>query len=197
MAATLKTFQEVMNDLPDNSAQLISAEDLRSAVLSTTVDRGQIFGDPDLSPWTVPIPAAGTWVDIPTAIGGTILGDALFWRQNGSGQLVYNYPADWPPTVVPPGYVREVQVLSVVEIDPGADTWEFAVTIGGILQEPIVQIDSSVQTDALSVTIVSGDPIDVSAAPAVSLSVRNITTATDLPLALFALRVTGGIKATP
>lgn len=195
MAATLKTFVEVMNDLPDNSAQLISAEDLRAAILSTQVDRGQIYGDPAASPWTVPIPAVDTWVDIPTAIGGTVLGDALFWRQNGLGQLVYNYQADWGPTVVPPGYVREVQVLAVVEFDPGAETWEFAVTIGGVIQEPIFRIDSSIQTDSLSVPIVSGDPVDVSAAPPVSLSVRNVTSAADLPLSLFALRATGGIKA--
>lgn len=198
MADTLAYFQEALGLLPDNTTRLVSPEDVRRVSLSLLGDRGGAFGDPAQGPWVVPIPAIDTPVDIPIAIGGgaaMVLGEALFWRLDANGHLVYDYLGDWPTAVVPAGYTRQVTLLGVVEIDPNADTWEFAFTIGGVVQLPVYTIDSSVQTDAISITMVSGDPIDVSLAPPVSLQVINRTSANDLTLNLVSMRTQGSILA--
>ena len=193
MPDTLSTFSQAMALVPDNTSRLISPDDQRSVAISLLTDRGSVYGDPALGPWLIPIPAVDTWVDIPLSIAADMVqADVLFWRKDANGQLFYNYAADWPTIVVPPGMVRQVTLLAVVDIDPGNATWEFAWTIGGVLQAPVFTVDSSTSTDALTVTILSGDPIDVSLAPPVSLQVRNITSATDLPLNLVSLRATGG-----
>jgi len=182
--------------VPDNTSRLISPDDTRSCWLSLTADRGACYGDPALGPWVIPIPAVNTWVDIPLAIAADMVqGDALFWRMNANGQLFYDYAADWPTTVVPPGYTRQVTLLGVVDLDPDGSTWEFAFTIGGVIQAPIFTIDTAASTAAIVATILSGDPIDVSIAPPVSLSVRNLTNANDLNLNLISLRATGGALA--
>lgn len=198
MADTLLTFTEAMNGLPDNNTRLIDPADVRGAHLSLLQDYGANYGDPAQAPWVVPIPAQDTWVDIPIAIGGAaamVPGGNLFWRQDGNGHLKYDYLADWPTTVVPAGYTRTVRLLGVVTIDPGNVTWEFAFTIAGVIQLPTYVVDSASTTDALSVSIVSGDPIDVSVAPPVSMSVRNLTNDDDLPLQLVSMRTTGAPPA--
>jgi hypothetical protein len=195
MADTLVTFQQAMNLLPDNASRLIEPDDVRSAFLSLLPDRGAAFA---VGTFTVPIVTQGTWVDIPIGIGGgatMVQGDALFWRKDSNGHLVYDYQADWPAATVPPGYVREVFLVGVVQIDPGNIVWEFAFTIGGVIQAPTVLVDSASTTDSISVPIISGDPVDVSAAPPVSLSVRNLTNTDDLPLTLVSFRATGGVQA--
>jgi len=198
VADTLLNFQEAMNGLPDNTTRLIQPANVRGANLSLMQDYGGNYADPAQGPWTVPIPAVNTWVDIPQAIGGAaamVLGGALFWRQDANGHLKYDYLADWPTTVVPAGYTRIVRLLGVVTIDPGNITWEFAFTIGGVIQLPTYVVDSSSTSDALSVSVISGDPIDVSLAPPVSMSVRNLTNADDLPLQLLSMRTTGAALA--
>jgi len=194
MADALVGLTDGLDLLPDNTTREISASDVRRVALSFLADRGQAYADPALGPWVVPIPAADTWVDIPTGIGGAqmVQGDALFWRMDANGQLGYDYAADWPTVTVPAGYTRQATLLGVVNIDPNGDTWEFAFTIGGVIQEPVFTVETSVQTDAVVVAIVSGDPIDVSLAPRVSLSVRNVTSDSDLALNLVSMRASGG-----
>ena len=196
MADTLTDFQGAMALLPDNTSRVVSPEDIRRSYLSLQSDRGACYGDPAQGPWVIPIPAVNTWVDIPNAISGDMVqSDVLFWRMNANGALFYNYQADWPTAVVPGGYIRQVLLLAAVTVDPGNEVWEFAWTIGGVIQAPTYVLDSSSTTGALTQTILSGDPVDVSVAPPVSLSVRNLTNANDLPLQLVSLRATGGVLA--
>jgi len=182
--------------IPDNTSRLISPDDQRSVAISLMADRGSCFSDPAAGPWVIPIPAVNTWVDIPLAIAADMVqADVLFWRMDANGQLFYDYLADWPTTVVPPGHTRQVTLLAVVDIDPNGDTWEFAWTIGGVVQEPVFTIETATATQAIVATILSGDPIDVSVAPPVSLQVQNIDNANDLALNLVSLRATGGPQA--
>lgn len=193
MVDTLSTFQQAMALLPDNTSRLISPDDQRSVAVSLMQDRGACFGNPANGPWVIPIPAINTWVDIPQAIAvDMVQGGSLFWRMDANGQLVYDYAADWPTIVVPPGHIRQVTLLGVVDIDPNGDTFEFAFTIGGVIQEPVFTVETASQTDAITVTVISGDPVDVSAAPPVSMSVRNTDNANDLSMNLISLRTSGG-----
>ena len=198
MADTLAYFQEAMGLLPDNTTRLVSPEDTRRVSLSLLGDRGGVYGDPAQGPWVVPIPAIDTPVDLPIAIGGgaaMVLGESLFWRADANGQLVYDYLADWPTAVVPAGYTRQVTLLGVVEFDPNGDTWEFAFTIGGVAQAPSYTIETAGQTDSISATIISGDPIDVSAAPPVSMQVINRSGSADLNMSLLSFRTQGSVLA--
>jgi hypothetical protein len=198
VADTLAYLQEALGLLPDNTTRLISPDDVRRVHLSLVGDRGGVFADPAQGPWTVPIPAIDTWVDIPIAIGGgpaMVLGESLFWRKDSNGHLFYNYAADWPTVAVPAGYTRQVTLLGVVEFDPNGDTWEFGFTIAGVIQLPTFTIETAGQTDSTSATIISGDPVDVSAAPAVSLSVRNLSSDADLSMTLASFRTQGSVLA--
>ena len=162
MADELTTFQAAMGLLPDNTGREIDAVDVRRAYLSLLPDRGAMFADPAAGPWTIPIPAVGTWVDIPLAIppADRVQSDTLFWRMDSNGQLGYNYAADWP-----------VLLIGVAEIDANGLAYEFAFTIGGVIQLPTYVVDTANTTQRSQVVVVSGDPIDVSAA--VSLAVSN------------------------
>lgn len=197
MADTLLSFQAAMNGIPDNTSALISPQDAREAWISLLEDRGAAFADAAAGPWTVPIPAVDTWVDIPLAIVADMVGSPanLFWRMDANGHLGYNYAADWPTVAVPPGYTRAGALLAVIGLDPNGDTWEFAFTIGGVIQEPTEVVDTATATDAVTVTLIAGQGIDVSVAPPVSVSVRNLSNAGDLDLLSFSYRVTGGVLA--
>jgi hypothetical protein len=183
--------------LPDNTTRDIDAVDVRRAYLSLLQDRGAMFANPASAPWTIPIPAVNTWVDIPLAIppADRVQSDSLFWRMDANGQLGYNYAADWPTVAIPPGYIREVLLLGVVEIDANGLAFEFAFTIGGVVQLPTYVVDTATSTQRTQVVAVSGDPIDVSVAPKVSMSVRNLDSAADLEVTLFSMRASGGVRA--
>lgn len=192
MPDTLSTFSEAMGLIPDNTSRLISPDDQRSVAISLMSDRGAAFG---VGPFVVPIAAIDTYVDIPLGIGGAppmTQGESLFWRMDANGQLVYNYAADWPTIVVPPGHIRSVELIGVVDFDPDGSTWVFAFSIGGVIQPPEFTTETAVSADAIVVTMVSGDPVDVSLAPPVSLAVKNLTNTNDLTLNLVSMRVRGG-----
>lgn len=182
-----------MGLIPDNTSRLISPDDQRSVAISLMPDVGGCFASP--GPFVVPIAAVDTYVDIPLAIGGAppmTQGESLFWRMDANGQLIYNYAADWPTIVVPPGHIRSVVFTGIVDFDPDGNTWVFAFTLGGVIQPPEYTIDTAAGAGAIAVSIISGDPVDVSLAQPVSLSVKNITNAVDLNLNLISMRVRGG-----
>ena len=197
MPDTLKGFVQLMDGLPDNNSKLINPQNAREAILSSQTDRGAAFADAAAGPWTVTIPAQDVWVDIPLAVGVAMTQSpaVLFWRMDGNGQLFYDYTADWPTTIVPGGYTRSVAMTAVIGLDPNNNTYEFSFTIAGVTQEPVEVVETASTTDAVTVTLIAGQGIDVSVAPVVSVQVRNIENADDLSLLSFAYRVTGGVLA--
>ena len=198
MPDTLSTFTQAMALLPDNTSRLVSPDDQRSVAISLLPDRGAAFADSAAGPWVIPITTAGVWVDIPLSISADMVASpaSLFWRMNANGGLFYNYAADWPTIVVPPGYTRAVRTLGILSFDPlGSIVWQFAVGINGVAQEPFESVETAAQTDAVTVTVVGSDGIDVSLAPVVSIMVRNQTNTDDLPLTAFAYSTQGGVLA--
>jgi len=192
MADTLLGFVDSMDGMPDNSSQLVSAQDVRQSLLSSQSDRGASFASG--GPWTVPIVAIGTWVDIPVAVGVDMVQSpaVLFWRMDANGHLFYNYTADWSTTTVPAGLIRAVTLTAVIGLDPNGDTWEFAFTVAGVIQEPVEIVETAGQTDAVTLTLIAGQGIEPFVAPPVSVQVRNMDTASDLTLLSFAYNVRGG-----
>ena len=192
MADTLLNFTQAMSGVPDNTSQLVTPRNLRELQLSAITDRGAAYAA--VGPWTVPIPAADVWVDIPSAISADMTESpaVLFWRMDTNGHLFYNYAADWPTIDVPPGLIRAVILTAVIGLDPGGPTWEFAFTIDGVPQEPTELVETSGQTDAVTVTLIAGQGIEPGIAPPVSVSVKNNSNGGDLDLLSFGLNIRGG-----
>ena len=197
MSDTLLSFVGAMNGIPDNTSRLVAPQNAREAWLSLVPDRAGAYANPAAGPWTVPIAAVDTWTDIPLAIAADMIQSpaVLFWRMDANGQVGYDYAADWPDAVVPAGYTRSVALTAVIGLDPNGDTWEFAFAIDGVVQEPTELIETAGQTDAVTVTLVAGQGIDVSLAPRVSVQVKNNSNAGDLALLSFAYRANGGVLA--
>ena len=189
MPDTLSTFQQAMGLIPDNTSRLIEPDDQRSVAISLMADRGAAFS---VVPASIPMPVINTYVDIPIGMTGMTQGESLFWRMDANGHLFYNYAADWPTVVVPPGHIRSVWLTGVVDFDPDGSTWQFAFTIAGVIQPPEFTIETSVQTDAITAVVVADEPIDVSAAPPVSLAARNLSNTNPLNINLVTLRTRGG-----
>ena len=198
MTDTLLSFVSAMNGIPDNTSKLISPQDARQAWLSLVADRGAAFADSAAGPWVIPNPGVDIWVDIPLTIAADMVGSpaSLFWRMDINGHLGYDYVADWPTTIVPPGYTRAASLLAVVGFDPNGDTGEFAFAIDGVIQEPVEVVETGQANDAVTVTVIAGQGIDVSVAPRVSVQMRNTSGGTNpLDLLSFSYRVTGGVLA--
>jgi len=194
---TLSTFTQALGLVPDNTSRLIGPVSTRSVWLSLTTDRGGAQADPGQLPAVITIPAAGTWVDIPIDTGVFLpTTNPLFWRNDANAHVFYNYQADWPPANVPPGHIREVTMLAVVTIDPsGTGTHELAFSVSGVPIPPFVQFDPASQQNELTVTVNATSPIDVSAAPPISVQIRNLDSAGDVTLLGADFKVFGGALA--
>lgn len=195
MPDTLSTFTQAMGLIPDNTSRLISPDDERSVAISLMDDRGAAVGDSNFAPWTVPIAAIGTWVDIPQAIDMLQEPQVLFWRMDANGHLIYNYAADWPTIVVPPGHQRAARFASTLNIDPNNNVWQFAISIDNVPQEPFITVDDASTTDALSVLVLNGEILTLTDSPVISVQVRNQSNTDDLALAAFLFGVVGGALA--
>jgi len=192
MADTLLNFTPAMDGLPDNTIQAIKPENVREAFLSTVTDRGAAFASG--GPWTVPIPASDTWVDIPLNVLPDMVESpaVLFWRMNANGHLFYNSAADWPNVDGPSDLIRSVTLTAVIGIDPNGDTWEFAFTVDGVVQTPSVIVETANQTDAVTVTLIASQGISPFDAPVVSIQAKNNDDSTDLVLLSLSFNVRGG-----
>ena len=195
MPDTLSSFSEAMGLIPDNTSRLISPDDQRSVAISLMPDRGGCFGDSGLGPWSIPMPVVDDWVDINQSIDMVFSPASVFWRMDANGALIYNYAADWPTIVVPPGHLRAVRALAVIDFDPDNNVWQFALALGQVPQPPFFTIDAASTAAAMTITVAGGQGVDVSAAPPVSLMARNRSNTTALALNLFSLSVTGGALA--
>lgn len=201
MTDTLLGFVQAMNGIPDNTSKLISPQDARQAWLSLTPDRGVAVIDPAVLPVTIPL-VANVWTDLPTAIianGGGMNQGALplFWRMDGNGHLGYDYLADWPTTVVPPGYFRQVIVTVVIEVALANSTnlYEFAVTQAGVQLAPFLGIDEAQNQDENLVNIVTATSAEVDLQERFSVSVRNVDAANGLDVLAFGYLTEGGAPA--
>lgn len=201
MPDTLLSFVSAMNGIPDNTSKLISPQDARQAWLSITRDRGSANYDGVGAPLTIPL-VQNVWQDVPQGIlaagGGMEEGVLpLFWRMDANGHLAYDYTADWPTTIVPPGYERHVGIVAELEVQlaSASDVYEFAVSIDGVQIPPVFSLDeASLQTETW-VTFVATTALEVAAAPLVSVSVRNIDGAAALGVVNFGCLASGGIPA--
>mgnify|MGYP003340169554 FL=1 len=87
MAETKRTLSTVLLNLADNTTQQISPEDIRDAIVTATIDHGDIYivGQSETS-----IPVINTWY---TVAGTWSLSMGLDWAMDVNGQLKYTGPA--------------------------------------------------------------------------------------------------------
>lgn len=203
MSDTLLGFVDAMNGIPDNTARLVSPQDSRQAWLSLTQDRGVAVIDPAAGPPPITVPlVVDVWTDIPTALfangGGMNEGLLpLFWRMDVNGHLGYDYAADWPTTVVPPGYLRQVIATAVIEFDLAGsnDIYEFAITEDGVPIQPFIGVEEGSSQSVLTQELTTALSVDVSLAPRISVAVRNTTASTGLDIYAFGYLCEGGPPA--
>ena len=85
MVDSLRTFSQLIANLPDNTSGLVSPQDIREAVIAGIVDMGVVSDGAD---WTLTL-SADTWTDIPSNSTGPALdvgqfgGDGLDERDEG------------------------------------------------------------------------------------------------------------------
>jgi len=87
VADSLRTFAQLIANVPDNTSGLVSPQDIREAIISGLSDGGSVADDAD---WTLTL-ASDTWTDIPSNSTGPALAAALLWIKDGSDRLV----PDW------------------------------------------------------------------------------------------------------
>jgi len=198
MPDTLLGFVDAMNGIPDNTSNLVSPQDCRQSWLSLTGDLGSASLDDAQAPVTIPIAAANTWTDIPSAIGtpAMVQSTTLFWRMDLNGHLYYDYAADWPGTVAPAGYLRAVtfECAFTADLAGNNDLYEFTFTLDGVPIGPVYQADEASGAE-VGRFLIAGELLEVNAAPLVSVAVQNTDSAADLDLSAFAYLTRGGPTA--
>ena len=146
MVDNLYTFDQIRSNLPDNSSNLISPENARSATLSAVPDVGEVGDD---SVWTLVL-AAGVPSNLndlsPAAVGEVLRG----WAIDANGALV----PDWDGFTIATGLVRAVSISFVVVAqnpDAGDDTYLFELLRGAaVVATAVYVLEGGVsQSDAL------------------------------------------------
>ena len=129
MVDVLFTFGEIRTALPDNTAQLISPEDSRSATLSAVADVGEVG---DGTPFVMAL-AAGVPSNLNVLSPAPTSTLTRGWLVNGNAALVNDLSDEFEIT---PGHIRGVQVGAVIvgqNAGVGDDTFTFDLMKGVVV----------------------------------------------------------------
>lgn len=108
MVDALKTFAELVAQTPDNTSQLISAQDVREYLYALPLDLIEVEQEDDF----LVVMTDGVWVDVPTLFPTPITEVARAWIANANSQLVPDFTAS---VTVDPALVRGLQyAVSVI-----------------------------------------------------------------------------------
>lgn len=157
MADVLRNITEALDQLPDNTAELISPQDVREAVIAVTVDRVNATGV--AGPWVVDIPAGGGWVDLASQVGPAVADEALWWAVDTNGAALPAYP---PTITILGGHIRHVSLVGLIGLEAGTDPLEFTFTLAGAPIGDVVTIDGSTQVTEVLATLLHGEDMDYS-----------------------------------
>lgn len=153
MVDVLRDLSEVLANLPDNNAGLITPQDVREIVWSLTPDTIGVSLDPPI-PVVVTVPEAPAWASLNLALSGQLNGtDALFWNVDANGAAG---PGAWPLDVqVNPTLIRLVTVRALVQFDPaGSGLFTVQLTRDGAGIGDPVSVDAVPSTDRTQVALV-------------------------------------------
>ena len=187
---TLLYIDELLANLPDNTAGLIEPVDARNGIVSNI--RGVGFID---SPTTITLPilnGAGTIIN-PLLLDAEATQQTL-WAFDGNNLAISNYGALTEVTV-PAGYTKLLQavcVLSLEKLGGGADAYQFQFVRNGIgvgLAEDVPFSAAGAQV----VTTLYTTLYDVSTLDTIGVQVIGVGTTTSLELHNFEMNVSDSI----
>ena len=192
MAQTLRYLDELLANYPDNTAGLITPENVRDQLVSTVAGVGFLA---DTTEITVPI------VDgVPTLINPLLtapITEPELWTFDGNNLAVSNYTA-LTDTVVPAGYTKVLSIVAVAVLEKtagGADIYDLQFARNG---SPIGVAETVSYTAAGSqtITVVNRSLVDVSTADTYGLTVVGLGTNDDLQCHSFEMNLTDAILLT-
>ena len=192
MAQTLRYLDELLTNYPDNTAGLITPENVRDQLVSTVAGVGFIA---DTTQVSVPI------IDgVPTALNPLLVApitEPELWRFDANNLAVSNYSA-LTDTAVPAGYTKILSIVAVVvlqKVAGGSDVYDMQFTRSGApigVAETIVYAAAGTET----ITIVNRGLADISTADTYGLTVTGIGTNDNLELHSFEMNLTDAILLT-
>ena len=190
MAQTLRYYDELIAGLPDNSAGLIAAVNIRDMLVSTIGGRGLIENTDN---FTIPITSA-VWTSINPLLPVPAHTET-FWNFDGNNLAFSNYTAS-VDTIVPAGYTKFVQFMAVVELTKnsgGADVYEvqFSKNAVGIGEPESVEFtEAGVNT----VTLLHPLLADVSVPTDVyGVQIQGVGTSDDLECGYFSMQISDSL----
>ncbi len=194
MAQTLLYGSEVLAGFPDNTAGLITPEDVRAFTVSSLVGQGFLETTTQI---TVPI-ISGTPVAVnPLLTGITTAGD--LWLVDGNNNLTPDYATKLTDTIIPAGYnklCRFVSIMSLQKVGGGTDTYEFTFTEDAVpvgTQQTVIYAG----TNSLVVTSMVTRSVDISVAPVFGITIEGVGTGEDMNVLSFEMSVSDAMLNAP
>jgi hypothetical protein len=192
MAQTLRYLDELLANYPDNTAGLITPENVRDQLVSIVAGVGFLA---DTTEVTVPITDG-----VPTLINTLLTAPVTLpelWLFDGNNLGVSNYTA-LTGTVLPAGYTKILSIVAVTVLEKtagGTDVYDLQFTRTGVpigVAETVAYTAAGVQT----ITVVVRALADVSAPDTYGLTVAGLGTNDDLQLHSFEMNLTDAIMLT-
>lgn len=189
MAQTLKYLDQLLAGYPDNTAGLISAENIRDHLVSTIGGRGLIENTAN---FTIPI-TSGVWTSINQLLPSPIHSEVL-WTFDGNNLLHSNYGIG--DTVVPVGYVKLGQFLSIIELTkPGGGSDNYALQFTknnvGVGQPESVEFGAA---GTQTITLLHPALVDLSVpSDTFGVQIQGTGTSADLECGYFTLQISDSL----
>ncbi len=170
MADNLLTFPEIRAALPDNTSNLISPNNVRSATLSAVPDVGEVGDDTAF----VLALVAGVPTNLNAASPAPVASLLRGWAVDGNAALFSDLAAEF---TIAPGHVRGVSV-SVVIVGQNAgnpdDVFTFDLLKGAAVVATVEAIlEGGVNAEDLTIGILSLDPYEPALAEPWSIQVTS------------------------
>lgn len=181
MANNLVYGEESIASAPDNTTGLISADTLRSIIVSQRSGGAQVYED---TAFTVPI-TAGVPVSINPLLPSPSVGGVL-WTADGNNRLTPNYATAIPDIVIPTGYSKAIQVfvtLAAQKTGSGEDNYLFQIDNDGAPLGQGITISLSVEPVVISLLVNSAVALDGGAL--LGITVTGVGTADDIDVTTF------------
>jgi hypothetical protein len=184
MATTLRYLDEILANLPDNTAKLITPENVRDGFASVKVGLGYMYSTTEV---TVAIDP-DVWVALNPLLVNVTVADEL-WTFDANNYAKSDYTT-LSNVIVPAGYSKVLSIRTLVNLDKaggGSDPYEFQYTKNGVgigQVEPVI-FRGTPQLETFMIDTLA----DISTADTYGLQVRGVGTGDDFDMQAFSMQL--------
>lgn len=187
MTDVLYTFPEIRAAIPDNTSNLISPENVRSALLSVAADVGEVGDDTAF----VLALAAGVPTNLNVNLPNPSFSTLRGWTVDGNAALVSDLDAEFQ---IAPGHVRGVQISAVIVCQNDGiadDVYTFDLLKGVVVVGTVDAIlEGGANAEDLSIAVIALDSYEPALEEPWSIQVTSVG-GEDLAIDDFDMRVWG------